>query len=274
MPGGNYRVNQKMLNHYREETYSSHPSNLGAIMANTVAQSLNIPAFIVDPVTTDEMIAEARISGVSGIHRRSRSHALNIKYTVRKTVRKHNIPEDDNQFIAAHLGSGFSIAAVLNGKIIDVNDALLGMGPFSIERAGSLPLWGILNLIFDNKMTLDDAVEKFSHESGLLGYLGTRDFQEIERSAESNKETRQIVSAMEYQISKEIGAMYSVLNGQVQGLILTGGLAHSKTLVENLQSRLSYIDSFYIYPGSFESEALAEGARIAMSNSEMVREYA
>jgi butyrate kinase len=123
-------------------------------------------------------------------------------------------------------------------------------------------------------MTLDDAVEKFSHESGLLGYLGTRDFQEIERSAESNKETRQIVSAMEYQISKEIGAMYSVLNGQVQGLILTGGLAHSKTLVENLQSRLSYIDSFYIYPGSFESEALAEGARIAMSNSEMVREYA
>jgi butyrate kinase len=273
MPGGNYRVNQKMLNHYREETYSSHPSNLGAIMANTVAQSLNIPAYIVDPVTTDEMIPEARISGVPGIHRRSRSHALNIKYTVRKTIRENNIAEDYNQFIVAHLGSGTSIAAVLNGKIIDVNDALLGMGPFSIDRAGSLPLWGILNLIFDKHLDKDSLIEKLSHESGLFGYLGTRDYQEIELSAESNNETRQIIAAMEYQIAKEIGAMYSVLNGRIQGLILTGGLAHSKTLMENLKNRLNYINNFYIYPGSFELEALAEGAITAMSNPELVREY-
>lgn len=273
MPGGIYRINKKMLNHYRDEIYSSHPSNLGAILSNTVAKSLNIQAFIVDPVTTDEMIPEARISGIPDLYRRSRSHALNIKYTVRKTVHEHVVPDEENRFIVAHLGSGFSIAAVLNGKIIDVNDALLGMGPFSIDRAGSLPLWGILDLIFDKQFDKDSLIEKLSHESGLFGYLGTRNFQEIERSAESDKETRKIVSAMEYQIVKEIGAMYSVLNGQIQGLILTGGLAHSKSLIENLQNRLRYIENFYIYPGSFELEALADGAMTALSNPELVKEY-
>ncbi|MEE9119176.1 MAG: butyrate kinase, partial [Calditrichia bacterium] len=166
LSGGVYHINEKMLSAYISCEYSNHASNLAALIANLLSNQFDVPAYIVDPVTTDEFIAVARISGVPGIERKSRSHALNIKYCAHEAALEIGIDILNTKFIIAHLGSGFSIAAVKGGKIIDVNDALLGMGPFSTQRAGSLPISGILDEIFANGKNRDEAEHLFAQESG------------------------------------------------------------------------------------------------------------
>ena len=270
--GGTYSINDFMLNDYRNETFSSHASNLGALMAHELSDLTGAPAFIVDPVTTDEFIPEARISGVPGIVRKSRSHALNIKYCVHKTVKSLNIPLHTSRFIVAHLGSGFSIAAVRHFKIIDVNDALLGMGPFSIERAGALPIAGLLDLVFDKNITQKELEYLLSKKSGLAGYVGTSDFKQIESQLD-NPNIQTIYSAMIHQIIKEIGAMFAVLEGNINGLILTGGLAHSEKLMTDISSKIPFTKPIFIYPGSFELEALVAGVLPILSGNEKPKDY-
>lgn len=254
--------------------YANHASNLAALIADQLSNQFNVPAYIVDPVTTDEFIDVARISGVPGINRKSRCHALNIKYCAHKAALEINIDILDTKFIIAHLGSGFSIAAVEGGKIIDVNDALLGMGPFSIQRAGSLPISGILDEIFSNGKTRTETEQLFSQESGLKGYLGTNQFKEIEqRIKDGDKEASLIVSAMVYQIIKEIGALHAAFSGKTSALILTGGLVNSNYLIAQLNKYLNFIQPHIIYAGSFELEALASGVLSVLNNKEMAKDY-
>ncbi|NHZ87114.1 MAG: butyrate kinase [Planctomycetia bacterium] len=272
--GGIYHINNAMLSAYRSCEYANHASNLAALIADKLSHQFDVPSFIVNPVTTDEFIDVARISGVPGIERKSRSHALNIKYCARKAASEIGIEITNTKFIIAHLGSGFSIAAVKGGKIIDVNDALLGMGPFSVQRAGSLPISGILDEIFSKGKTHEEAERLLSQESGLKGYLGTNQFQEIEqRIAGGDKKVKLIVEAMIYQIAKEVGGLHATFSGKISALILTGGLANSNYLIDKLNKYLSFIQPHIIYPGSFELEALTSGVLRVLNNKENPQEY-
>lgn len=274
LAGGVYLINEKMLSAYRACEYANHASNLAALIADKLSHQFDVPAYIVDPITTDEFSDIARISGVPGIERKSRSHALNIKYCSRKAAVELDILLKKSRFIVAHLGSGFSIAAVKGGKIIDVNDALLGMGPFSIERAGSLPIAGILDEIFISGKSRKEIETLFSQESGLKGYLGTNQFQEIEqRMTEGDKKAALIVNAMIYQIIKEIGGLHTAFAGKTSALILTGGLANSNYLIAKLNKYLSFIQPLFVYPGSFELEALSKGVLRILNNKEIAKEY-
>lgn len=263
-----------MLQEYHECKYANHASNLGALIASELQKIFDATAFIVDPVTVDNFIDVARISGVPGIERKSRSHALNINYCVRKAADELKVNIDNSKFIVAHLGSGFSIAAVKNGKIIDVNDALLGMGPFSVERAGALPISGILDKIYNSSKSRQDIEKIFSKDSGLKGYLGTNQFTKIEKLVRGgDKKATLIVDAMAYQIVKEIGSLYSTFGGKISALILTGGLTNSKLLINNLNNYLSFIQPQVIYPGSFEVEALSSAVLRVLSGKDKVKEY-
>ena len=272
--GGVYRINEKMLSEYKACQHANHASNLAALIAEQLSHQFDVPGFIVDPITTDEFIDVARISGVPGIERKSRSHALNIKYCARKAASEIGIDITDTKFIVAHLGSGFSVAAVAGGKIIDVNDALLGMGPFSIQRAGSLPISGILDKIFSDGKNRTQAEQLFSQESGFEGYLGTNQFQEIEhRIANGDEKTLLIVNSMVYQIVKEIGGLHAAFSGNTSALIVTGGLANSTLLIEKMNKYLSFIQPHIVYPGSFELEALNQGVLRALNEQETAKEY-
>ncbi len=271
---GTYKINEEMLSDYRSAKYANHASNLGALIGAELENEFNVPAYIVDPVTVDEFNDLARISGVKEIERKSRSHALNINYCARKAVYDLNVDVNDSKFIVAHLGSGFSIAAVKNGKIIDVNDALLGMGPFSIERAGSLPIGGLLDLVFNSNKKQTEIEYHLSKESGLKGYVGTNSFVEIEKMiADGNKNTELIVDAMIYQIVKEIGGLFATLRGDISAFILTGGLAKSEILTDKLKHYLYFINNIIIYPGSFELQALADGVLRVKQGKEKVKNY-
>ena len=274
LPGGIYSINEKMLSAYKSCKYANHASNLAALIADKLSNKFDVPAFIVDPITTDEFIDVARISGVPGIERKSRSHALNIKYCTSKAALEIGIDITDTKFIVAHLGGGFSIAAVAGGKITDVNDALLGMGPFSIQRAGSLPISGILDKIFSSGKSRKDIEQLFSHESGLKGYLGINQFQEIEdKINDDDEEAALIVNAMIYQIVKEIGGLHAAFSGKTSALILTGGLANSNYLIAKLNEFLKFIQPHFVYPGSFELEALASGVLSVLNKKETAKDY-
>ncbi len=272
LPGGVYSINELILEAYQKGSYANHASNLGALMANRLSEKWPVPTYIVDPVTTDEMIKIAKVSGVPGIERKSRSHALNIKYCAQKAADDLEINIKNSSFVAAHLGSGFSIAAVKNGTILDVNDALLGMGPFSVERAGALPLFGILHLIYEEKIQKEDLINRLTKESGLKGYLGTNDLRVVEKNL-SNGQFELIYNAMIYQIQKEIGAMFASLCGNVNGLILTGGLVQSKSFIQKLTQGLLFIETHFIYPGSFELEALAKGVYQILTGEITAKDY-
>jgi butyrate kinase len=263
-----------MLSDYRTCKYANHASNLGALIAAELQKHYKIPAFIVDPVTVDNFIDIARISGVPGIERKSRSHALNIIYCVKKAAKELKISIDKSKFIVAHLGSGFSIAAVQNGHIIDVNDALLGMGPFSVERAGSLPISGILDMIYSRGMDRTNLEKILVKESGLKGYLNENQFTLIEQQIEKgNQRANLFVDSMIYQIVKEIGGLYGTFGGDISALILTGGLANSRLVIRKLNKYLSFINPQIVYPNSFELEALALGAWRVLEGTEEPKDY-
>lgn len=274
LQSGVYKINKTMLSDYKSCKYANHASNLGALIADQLKLKYDAVSFIVDPVTTDDFIDIARISGVKGIERKSRSHALNINYCVRKAADELSIEVNNSNFIVAHLGSGFSIAAIQNGKIVDVNDALLGMGPFSIERVGSLPIAGLLDKIYNSGQNRQDIEKLFSKESGLKSYLGTNKFEDIEQHIiNGDKESELIVNAMVYQIVKEIGGLHASFAGETSFLLITGGLANSQLLIKNLNKYLDFIQPHVVYPGSFELEALSSGVLRVLMGKEEAKEY-
>lgn len=275
IPGGTYAVNEAMLHDLRTCAYGSHASNLGAPLAKRIADEAGgKPAFIVDPVVVDELMDEARLSGFPEIDRKSIFHALNQKAVARRAAEETGKEYEDVNLVVAHMGGGISIGAHEKGKVVDVNNALDGEGPFSPERAGSLPAGELVKLSFSGTRELGDMLRRITGGGGLVAHLGTNDLREVERlKNEGDRKADLVFRAMAYAVSKEIGARAAVLKGQVDLVILTGGLAHSEAFTNEISSRVAFIAPIKVYPGEDEMKALAEGALRVLAGREKAREY-
>jgi butyrate kinase len=273
MDSGTYLVDEVLLNDARSGKYGNHASNLGSMIAAEMAGTHQIPAYIVDPVSVDELTDESRISGLADIGRKSHVHALNIKAVSRKIAAHLGKDLQDASFVVAHLGGGISVAAVRNGRIIDVNNAE-NEGPFSPERAGGLPAKQLVQLCFSGKYTEKELLQRMTKQGGVYSYLGTKNLIEVEnRAAEGESEAGLIINAMVHQIGKEIGAMATVLEGEMDGMILTGGIAHSDRIVGLIKKKVSFLGEVFVVAGEAEMEALAAGAFRVMRGLEDVKIY-
>jgi butyrate kinase len=277
---GTYRVNERMLADLRAPKEREHASNLGALIAHEVAERAGCPAFIVDPVCVDEFEPLARVSGLPEIERRSLSHALNLKATARRAARDLGRAYTEVNLVVAHMGGGISVAAHRRGRQIDVNQALDGTGPFAPERAGGLPVGDVLRMAYSVppyehvRLTYEQFFRKIAGQGGLVAHLGTNDAREVERRiAAGDEHARLIYEAMAYQIAKEIGAMATVLKGEVDAIVLTGGLARSEMLVGWIKERVGWIAPVLVYPGEDEMLAMAQGALRVLRGEEEAREY-
>lgn len=273
LEGGTYLVNQALLDDLNSCKFANHASNLGGIIADQLAKDFGLKeSYIVDPVTTDNMWDKARLSGLPGITRICRVHALNIKAVARKIAEKQGKDFYKANYVVAHLGGGISIAALEGGKVVDVNDGLLGMGPFSMNRAGAMPLIGIINMCYSQPK--EEVIRIFSRESGFKAYIGTEDFRDIEdRVKAGDPETLKVFDAFEYQVAKEIGAYATALKGKIDGIIVTGGCAYFKKFVEDLKEYTGWMGEFFVYPGEDELAALAEGAFRVVDGVEKAKNY-
>ena len=273
MAGGTYRVTQKMIKDARANLQGEHASNLGCVMASEIAKEYGCPAYVVDPVSVDEFEPVARYSGHPAIERRSLSHALSIHAAARKAAASLGVPLASASLIVVHMGGGISVAPVKDGRIVDVNDASSD-GPFSPERTGGLPLQQFISACYSNGMTEQEARSFVMGKGGLLAYVGTTSAEEIEqRIQQGDAAARSVFEAMAYQISKEIGAMATVLAGTVNAIVLTGGLANSSLLVSWISERVRFIAPVVQFPGEYEMEALARGALRVLRGEEQPKEY-
>lgn len=273
MPGGTYKVTEKMLEDLKIGYQGQHASNLGGIIAYNIAIDLNIPALIVDPVAVDEIEDVARLSGMPEIPRRSLVHALNIKAVTRRVCSKLNKKFEESSFVVAHLGGGISVSPVQNGRIVDVNNANED-GPFSPERVGGLPVGDMVKLAFSGKYTQGELKKRMLGQGGLVAYLGTNDGRIVNKMIdEGDKKAELIFEAMAYQIAKEIGAMSTVLKGKIDAVIITGGLAHNKRLMDWINERIRFIAPVEVVPGEDEMLALAEGALRIVKGEETAKIY-
>ncbi|WP_108670861.1 butyrate kinase [Peribacillus acanthi] len=272
--GGTYSVNDQMLHDLRIGYNGQHASNLGGILAFEIAQGLNIPSFIVDPVVVDEMDDIARISGFSKIERKSIFHALNQKAVARRVAKELNKKYRDLNLIVVHMGGGITVGAHKNGRVIDVNNGLNGDGPFSPERAGTVPAGDLVKLCFSGDYFREEVMKMLVGQGGLVGYLGTNDAVQVEKMiANGNEEAKKIYSAMAYQVAKEVGAASAVLAGKVDAIILTGGLAYGKDFVAEISSRINWIADVIVQPGEDELQALTEGALRVLRGEEEAKVY-
>lgn len=273
LQGGTYRVNDHMLSDAHANLQGEHPSNLGCAIARAIADDHRCDAFVVDPVSVDEFEPLARYSGHPAISRASLSHALNIHAAARRAARERDITLADSRFVVAHLGGGISIAPVRGGKIVDVNDASSD-GPFSPERTGGLPLQQFITLCFSGKYSEEEVRRLVRGKGGLTAYLGTNSAEDVEKMILSgNTAASEIYAAMTYQIAKEIGAMATVLDGHVNAIILTGGLASSSILVHAVTQRVQFIAPVIVYPGEDEMRSLALGALRVLRGESQPCEY-
>lgn len=274
MISGTYRVNETMLEDLKVGVQGQHASNLGGIIANEIGKELNIPAFIVDPVVVDELEDIARISGMPEIERRSIFHALNQKAVAKRYAKENNKRYEDCNLIVAHMGGGVSVGAHENGKIVEVNNALDGDGPFSPERSGGLPVGDLVKLCFSGKFTKEELIKKINGKGGYVAYLDTNDARDVLKVAgEGDKKAKLVYDAFTYQVSKAIGECSAVLCGKVDAIILTGGIAYGKQVVDDISARTSWIAPITVYPGEDEMLALAQGGLRVLMGEEEAREY-
>ncbi|WP_121611906.1 butyrate kinase [Mesobacillus foraminis] len=272
--GGTYIVNPSMLKDLRSGYSGQHASNLGGIIAFDIANALNIPAFIVDPVVVDELDPVARISGFPLIERKSIFHALNQKAVARRVSRELGILYEELNLIIAHLGGGITVGVHKNGRVIDVNNGLNGDGPFSPERAGTVPAGDLVSLCFSGGFYRSEMMKKLIGQSGLSGYLGTNDRVKVEKMIEKgNTDAKRIYAAMAYQVAKEIGAASTVLYGKIDAIVLTGDLAYGKGLVNEISERVNWIADIIVHPGENDLQALAEGALRVLRGEEQAKNY-
>ncbi len=256
---GVYEVNEALIRDLKIGILGQHASNLGGLIAHDIARSLpKARAFIADPVVVDELHDLARISGHPEFERISIFHALNQKAIARQHARAVAQTYEALNLIVAHLGGGISVGAHCKGRVIDVNQALDGDGPFSPERSGSLPVGALVKLCFSGNYSEKKILKMITGKGGLVAYLGTNDAYEVEKRALAGDEKAQLIyEAMAYQVAKEIGAMSTVLKGKVDAILLTGGIAYGKPFVDHLTERIRHISPVYVYPGEDEMRALA-----------------
>lgn len=267
---GAYRVNEAMVERLAKRPLVEHASNLGAIIANEISKPLHIPAFIYDSVAVDELQDIARISGMADIKRESFVHALNMRAVAMKVAEKIQKPYEEVNFIVAHLGGGISISVHNKGKMIDIVSD--DEGPFSPERAGRVPCKRLIEMCYKNDKNV--MKKKLRGEGGLISYLGTNSALEVEKKILSGDEEAKLVyEAMAYQIAKGIGELATVVDGEVDAIVITGGIAYSKMITEWIQKRVKFIANVEIVPGENELEALAFGTLRVLKGEEKAHEY-
>jgi len=285
---GTYEINEKMLRDLTEGAMGDHPSNLGGILAKNIADVCNVPSFIADPVVVDELDPLARYSGMPENPRISIFHALNQKRVARHAARTLGKPYDECNLIVMHGGGGVSVGAHKQGRVVDVNNALDGDGPFTPQRSGGVPAGGLVRMCFSGKYTLADMKLKLKGRGGMMAYAGTSDMRALENyiltgevaqgtglnpAVISREKAKETVQAMAYQMSKEIASMTAVLEGKVDAVVLTGGLAYDKLIVAEVKRRIGWIATVIVLPGGDEMSALRVAAAAGLRHPKKVRHY-
>lgn len=275
IPSGVYEVNESLIADLKVGIMGQHASNLGGLIANEIVQKLpNAKAYIVDPVVVDEFEDLARLSGHPNFERKSIFHALNQKAIARNHCKTHHLEYEEMNIIVAHMGGGISVGAHKKGRVIDVNQALDGDGPFSPERSGSLPMGAVVEACFSGKYSKDDIKKMIVGKGGYMAYLFTNDAYAVESAAANGEEKAALIQeGMAYQVAKEIGAMATVLHGDVHAILLTGGIAYGKPFVDLLSKRIQHIGRIFVYPGEDEMKALAMNGLMVLNEETEVREY-
>lgn len=274
VPGGIYLLNEEMVSDMRSEKYGVHPTNVGNVIAYQLGKEAGIPVIIADPPVTDELCEFARFSGIKEIPRMSSFHALNQKRTARKISMELKKEYGDINLIVAHLGGGISVAAHEKGLIIDVNNALDGDGPFSPERAGTVPAGDLIRMCFFGRYSEEEMIKKVRGGGGLMSYLNTNSGLEVEKMIDNgDRYALKVFKAMAYQISKEIGSAAAVLKGKVDAIVLTGSLAYSERLTKWIKGSTEFIAPIYIMAGENEMISLAENALRYLNGEEKPKKY-
>ena len=259
IPGGTYRVSDALMEDLKIGPQGQHASNLGGVLAREIADSIGKPSFIVDPVAVDELQPIARVSGMPEIERNSIFHPLNQKAMARRYAKENGKKYEDINVIVAHMGGGVSVGAHRKGQVVDVSNALEGDGAFSPERAGGLPVGPLLRLCFTGKYTEKELYKKLVGGGGFNAYLGTNDMQEVTKMAETDEKAKLLFDAFVYQVSKDIGARAATLKGEVDAIILTGGIAYGNKVTDGIKDYVGWIAPVVVYPGEDELLALAQG---------------
>ncbi len=272
---GIYEVNQRLIEDLVEAARGEHASNLGGLIASDIASHLpGAKAFIVDPVVVDEFLPVARISGHPEIERVSIFHALNQKAVSRLYASSAGRNYEDLNLVVAHMGGGISVGAHRKGKVVDVNNALHGDGPFSPERSGGLPARQLIDLCFSGRYSYDELKQMITGKGGMLAYLGTNNFKQVCEMAEGGDEKAILIKdALAYQVAREIGAMAAVLDGEVDAIILTGGLAYQESHVERIRKKVGFIARVVVFPGEDEIRALAFNGLLALDGKIGIKTY-
>lgn len=281
VPSGTFAISHRMLDDLRNRhKVREHASSLGGLLAYEIAERAGVPAFVVDPVSVDEFEDLARVAGLPDIERRSLSHALNLKAVARRVAADLNRGYECLNLVMAHLGGGISVTAHRRGRMVDVNQALDGTGPFAPERAGGLPVGDVVRMCYSvppfqcRDLSYHQMFKKLAGQGGLVAHLGTNSAIEVEaRIAAGDQRARLVYEAMAYQTSKEIAAMASVLSGDVDAIVLTGGVAYSELIVAWIRQRTEWIAPVLVYPGQNEMLAMAQGALRVLTGAESALEY-
>ncbi|MGA3263250.1 MAG: butyrate kinase [Terracidiphilus sp.] len=270
LPCGTYLVDEAMLEELRLARLGEHASNLGAFLALKFAQAAGVNAYVVDPVTVDEWQECARVTGSPLVPRTCIGHALNTKAVVRRFAREQERLYESLRLIVVHMGSGITVSAHRDGRMIDSN--AIEEGPFGADRSGELPVRALIKLCFSGRFTEKELDRQVFGDGGLYAYLGTRDIKEVESRIDAgDAKAAQVFEAMVHQIAKEAGAMAAVLQGKVDALLLTGGMAYSERVVKLLRGYLEWIAPITVYPGEDELQALAEGVFRVLDGEEKAK---
>jgi len=270
---GCYKVNEAMLADAGSGLQGVHASNLGSLLAHAVAQTQGKDAYIADPVVVDELMPEARISGHPLMERVSIFHALNHKAIAKKHCKDHGLDYAEANLIVAHMGGGVSVGAHRKGRVVDVNNALYGEGPFSPERCGTLPARQLIDICFSGKYTKEEICAMVQPKGGLVAYFGINDFKKAVEMAGTDEKARVVLDAMLYNIAKAVCACAAALCGRADAVLLTGGMAYSAYLVEYITRRVEFIAPVYAYPGEDELWALASAVFRVLTGEEEAKVY-
>lgn len=274
IPGGTYAVTDALLEDLKIGFSGQHASNLGGILAREIGDEIGVPSYIVDPVVVDELAPIARYSGVPELPRASVFHALNQKAVAKRYAKESGKAYETLRLIVVHMGGGVSVGAHINGKIVDVFNALDGDGAFSPERAGAVPSGALIKMCFSGQYTEKEVYSKIVGKGGLNAYLGTNDMREVtKRANEGDQEAADVKAAFLYQVAKDIGSMACVLEGKVDQIIVTGGIAYGPEVIARLKEYAEWIAPFTVYPGEDELLALAQGALRVLNGEEKAMEY-
>ncbi|MBD5500564.1 MAG: butyrate kinase [Lachnospiraceae bacterium] len=274
IPGGTYEVSDELLEDLKIGKQGQHASNLGGILAREIGDSIGVPSYIVDPVVVDELMPIARYSGVPELPRTSVFHALNQKAVAKRYAKEKGVSYDSLNLIVVHMGGGVSVGAHEKGCVIDVFNALDGDGAFSPERAGAVPSGALIKMCFSGKYTEKEVYKKVVGNGGFNAYLGTNDMRDVAKMIDNgDAHAAEVREAFVLQVCKNIGSMSCVLKGKVDQIIVTGGIAYNKDVVDQMQERAGFIAPFTVYPGEDELLALTQGALRVMNGEEEAMKY-